>query len=311
MANQATIAAAIDIGTNSFRLLVSEIIGDKLKPLVKKLETVRLGKGMTGSNFLSQTSIELGLKVLSSFVMTVASYKPVFCRACGTEALRRAANSAEFLRKAAFLLGDKVEIISGEQEATMTYLGVASHLDLHTTDPVLIVDVGGGSMELVWVKDQKCPFKVSSLPIGVVGLTEDFLHNYIPTSLELFRLRQFIKDKLEEFITDGNRSNFSVIGSGGTATALAALDLGLKKYDEKLVHGHLLNTFQLAEHYKNISTLSARRRNLLPGLDHGRGDIILAGIIIYQELLQIMGIQYIQVSDTGLLEGILLDKIRS
>lgn len=311
MANQATIAAAIDIGTNSFRLLVSEINEGKLKPLIKKLETVRLGKGMTSGNFLSQTSIDLGLKVLSSFATTVASYKPLFCRACGTEALRRAANSDKFLRKAAFLLGDEVEIISGEEEAAMTYLGVASRLDLHTNGPMLIVDVGGGSTEFIWVKDQNDLPQVNSLSLGAVGLTEYFLHSYLPTSAELFKLRQFIRDKLAEFIAHGNYSNFSVIGSGGTATALAALDLGLKKYDEELVHGHLLNILQLEEHYKSLSSLSSKRRNLLPGLDHGRGDIILAGIIIYQELLKFIGSQYMQVSDAGFLEGILLDRIRS
>lgn len=310
MAKEAIIAAAIDIGTNSFRLLVAEIIRGKLRPLVKELATVRLGKGLTNSGFLGPDSMEYGLEVLSTFADHIASYNPVFCRACGTAALRRAANRDDFLQKAASFLGTGVEIISGEEEALLTCLGVVSRIDSHAAGPMLIVDVGGGSTELAWTDELSEHPRVNSLFLGAVGLTEDFLHERLSADIELSRLRQHIRKKLSDGLPAADYGNLSVIGSGGTATTLAALHLDLKEYDDKLVHGHLLNTCQLSDLYSRLSMLTPEQRNILPGLEHGRGDIILAGTMIYQELLELVSSRYMQVSDAGLLEGILLDKIR-
>lgn len=296
--------AGIDIGSNSFRLLVAKVVNGKLVGLVKKLETVRLAQGLSKGNMLAESSIERALAVLASFREILEQFPLRSKRACATAALRTADNSSEFLERANDVLGLDIDVISGKEEAELNVLGVFSRM--HRPDgAMLLVDVGGGSTELVFCRHPQAPAHIWSLPLGAVGLTEQF-----PGLEEMAR---HIK---EIFLSEiGSQpilnSSLSIIATGGTATALAALELDLARYDEDMVQGHKLEETKLAALFDGLSRLTAGERNILPGLEQGRGDIILAGVKIYQVLLALTGTNQMIISDAGLLEGVLLSGISS
>ena len=281
--NEPIIGAAIDLGSNTFRLLVAQITDQGLTPLVKRLITVRLGKGLSASRELNPATEERALQVLADFSKTVDDYGPDFYRVCGTAALRQVAGRTEFLQKATAVLGGvAVEVISGEEEAALTYLGAFASFKDSVAGSVLLVDVGGGSTELVWKDARQSSPIISSLALGAVTLTENFLHEAVPTDRELSSLRHHIKMILAPKLDGIAKPPVRVIGSGGTATSLAALDLNLEQYDDKLIQGHLLTSFGMDILFNRLVQLVPAERNLLPGLEQSRGDIILAGTAIYQ-----------------------------
>lgn len=311
MANLPVIVAGIDIGTNTFRMLISRVSESTMAPFVKDIKTVRLGRGLGRENRISMESMDRGLKTLASFRQILDSHKPAAGRACGTQALRSADNSSEFLEKAVQVLGIEIEVISGEDEARLCLSGVLSSMTDRKDQPLLLVDVGGGSTEFIYCPDREKKPKIKSLPIGAVGLTESFLYQPLPTSTEIDSLTGYIRETLapvSRMLHQGHLWDLpaafpEIVATGGTATALAALDLGLETYKGSLVQGHVLTESNLTRIIDKISLLSPGERNILPGLDK-RGDIILAGAMIYKVLLQMNDVHHITVSDAGLLEGI-------
>ena len=304
--------AAVDLGSNTFRLLVAKISDQGITSLVKRLVTVRLGKGLSASNVLDPATEERALRVLADFLAIMGRHRLGFCRACGTAALRQVADRSQFLQKAAAALGGvAIEVISGEEEASLTFLGASAALHDAVKFPILLADVGGGSTELVWKKDSGSLPITASLPLGAVTLTEQFLRSPIPTEDELGRLRRHIGNILAPAVAKIGGQATALIGSGGTATSLAALDLKLERYDEKLIQGYRLSSSRINELFERLVLLTPEERNFLPGLEEGRGDIIVAGAAIYQEILAITKSgQEMIISDAGLLEGILLSGFR-
>jgi len=304
-----TYAAAIDLGSNSFRLLICEFDGCRLKPLVNRLETVGLGRNLSPGYPLSPAARLQAEKVLRSFGLQLQPYAPRFLRACGTEALRQAADSASFLIMAGTLLGCEVEILSGFEEAHLTFKAVVSALDA-PPPPVLMIDAGGGSTEMVCLQKDAVSPCIFSVPIGALNLTDRFAgaENGDPAALQ--DLRRHVAGILAPFVKELEPAgNFRLIGSGGTATAMAALALALREYDPRLVHGYRLSAPKLEEIGALMIRLSAAERCLLPGLEKGRGRIIVAGMEIFRTLLDLVKAEEMTVSDAGLLEGILLSAL--
>jgi len=273
-------------------------------PLHKELATVRLGEGLARSGRLSQAAMARGAEALSRFAASLASHAPLVLRACGTHALRRAANREEFLAMASGILGCRVEVISGEEEAALSQAGVCAGLGRKARQPLLLADVGGGSTELLAGKEAGGPPAVKSLPLGAVALSEEF--GAAPDAM-LARIATVLGPGLKTFPgrLPAQGSPF-VVGCGGTATSLAALALGLREYDERRVQNFILPLSRLTALIAELAALPVAVRNTLPGLDLGRGEIIVAGALIYQELLRLLGCPELVVSDAGLLEGILL-----
>lgn len=292
--------AAIDLGSNSFRLLIAVWSPDgRLHPLAKELITVRLGQNLHATGHLSPAAMERGLAALARFADLLRAYQPQRLRICATHALRVAANRETFLAEAARLLGQPVEVIDGHAEAALALAGVRQGIGHDTS--LMVADVGGGSSELIWGDG------VISLPIGAVNLTERFLPPAPPPSpAALAAVRTAIAEALGGITRPALPLHALMVGSGGTATALAALDLGLATYDETRVQGHILPLSRLREMIDQLARLDARGRNQLPGLDQGRGEILLAGALIYEGLLKQLGAPSLTVSGAGLLEGILL-----
>ncbi|HIJ78379.1 MAG: hypothetical protein OEY01_04165 [Desulfobulbaceae bacterium] len=305
-------AAGIDIGTNSFRLLIADLGPGKFVPSCKELNTVRLGEGLGADHLLQPGAIERGIAALAQFAGMIDHYQPRYIRACGTHALRLAANRDLFLARAHSALGFAVEVVDGAEEAALSLRGALFTGKGALEPPLLLVDVGGGSTEMIWLAEHGAPPMIRSLPIGAVNLTEAFAE-IAPESLALAAMAGHVRARLKEGLTDLAlpAAGCRVVGSGGTATSLGALDLGLAVYDENLVQNHVLGQGRLENIFAVLTALSSEQRLALPGLGEGRGRIIVAGAVIYRELLQLLACDEIVVSDGGLLEGILLSSLPS
>ncbi len=302
------IAAGIDIGSNTFRLLIGEIAGNRIRPLARELATVRLGQGMAAGRTISQEAIKRGITALAGFRSQLDRCQPRVVRACGTAALRRAGNRDDFLGPARRVLGLPIEIISGDQEARLGLHGVCNALDGSISGPLLVVDVGGGSSELIALAgDREQDPLVFSLELGAVALSEQFPAMAEPTAAEYQPLDRKIDITLDTALKR-LPAGPTLIGCGGTATSLAALDLEMVSYRAERIQGHCLDQARLTALWQRLAGLTVAERNRLPQLGPGRGDIILAGARIYLRLLARLGISRMTVSDAGLLEGILLSR---
>jgi len=312
MTNQHHIGAGIDLGSNTFRLLVTKSSGNRLgRVLTKKLAAVRLSRGLDDHGLLHEDSLQKGFAVLRAFREILDRYQPQSIRICGTEALRRAGNSALFLQQAEEILQHAIDIINGEEEARLSLAGtLAGFPEKNLCRPMLLVDVGGGSTELIVVESLERNLGIQSLPLGAVGLTERFLTGFPPDIAALDRLlvKTFDPACKKLGFPDTKRS-VNIIGCGGTATSMAALDQKLTTYNELLVHGHVLPVAAIKELWDKLISMPIEKRNGLPCLGEGRGEILPAGIRIYLLLLKIWQQDQMRVSDTGLLEGILLSSL--
>ena len=303
------IAAGIDLGSNTFRLLVAICSADSLRVLDKKLVTVRLGRSME-ENILHERAMEKGLEVLRIFRESLDHYQPQSIRVCGTEALRQAENRQLFLQKAEEILQCKIDIVTSEEEAHLSLAGSLSGHEEPLSGTLLLVDVGGGSTELLFTDQATGQIRVESMSMGVIGLTEKFLAASQPDIAAMDTLLAgTIANALEKLKVPGNHPEINIIGCGGTATSMAALNLNLTSYNESLVHAHILQRNTMEELWGKLIVLPADKRNELPCLGEGRGEILPAGLRIYQMLLKLTQQDRMRVSDTGLLEGILLSSI--
>jgi exopolyphosphatase/guanosine-5'-triphosphate,3'-diphosphate pyrophosphatase len=303
-------AAGIDLGSNTFRLLIAGCSTKSLLVLAKKLETVRLGRGLKENGLLQNGAMQKGFSVLQTFREILDWHQPHFIRICGTEALRQAQNNQLFLQKAEEILQGSIHILNGEEEARLSLAGALSGKRKLLSTPLLLVDVGGGSTELVFTEPCTENIRAVSLPLGAVWLTERFFTEPQPNFASLDSLlTETLYSSLEKLKLLKKNRPITIIGCGGTATSLAALQLGLPSYNESLVHGHVLQSSAIQELWAKLTALPAGKRNELPCLGEGRGEILPAGIRIFQLLLKLLQQDQMQVSDTGLLEGILLSSI--
>ena len=298
------IACGMDIGTNSFRLLVAEEENGRLHPLAQDLVTVRLGEGLGATGLLAPAALIRAQAALIRFAGKMASYPVQHVRACATHAVRNASNSRDFLQRAEALTGLSIEVLSGEEEARLALLGMLSALpEKQRRYPLLLADVGGGSSELILQTTAGSAPRVISLPLGAVGLSEEFGADRASMRE---KIRAIVNPALRSF-ADGELlgQDVSLVASGGSATSLAALALGLDRYDARKVQNYILSQTALNRLVARLAGLSPEERNALPGLADGRGEIIVAGAMILQELRQALASPLL-VSDAGLLEGILL-----
>jgi len=304
--------AAIDLGSNSFRLRVVKLrgCGKKLKTeiLANDFHTVRLGENLSQTGQLSPQAIDRGLAVCQLFVQHLAPHLPLSIRICGTEALRVATNASDFVMSAQNVLAHPIEILSPTEEAELTMLGCITDIATENNRPIL-VDVGGGSTELIFSPDVQPP-KLCSLPIGALNITEKFISKRPESTADLLEISDYLRKIIEPALHNllGNEfcacHNLGMLASGGTATSLAVLDLDLPSYQADMVQGHQMTASTINKLINKISKLPLLERNELPGLEN-RGEIILAGAMIYQTIMKITQRDTLSVSTNGLLAGIL------
>ena len=299
-----SIACGVDIGSNSFRLLVAEEKEGQLHPLAHDLVTVRLGEGLGATGLLAPAAMLRAEAALIRFAGIMAAYPVHRLRACATHAVRQAANRDEFLQRVEALIGVRVEVLSGEEEARLALLGTLSALpEERRRYPMVLLDVGGGSSEIILQVAAESEPEAMSLPLGAVGLSEEF-------GADCQAMRENIQASLAPALRIIGRGEAAgqdplLAASGGTATTLAALALGLGRYDAQRVQSYSLSPEALDRLIASLVVLSPEERNALPCLTDGRGEIIVAGAMILRELQQALA-SPVLVSDAGLLEGILL-----
>lgn len=280
---------AIDVGTNSCRLLIVRREGARLLPVERALHSTRLGEGLYHRQELSPEAMERTLLCLREYRELLERYGAVRGRAFATSAVREARNGADFLRRCKEEAGLAVEVISGEEEAALSYAGAAQGLALAAAP--LLVDLGGGSCEFI------CPPQelLLSLPLGAVRASEQGMERAaIAAALEPLRPYQ------------AALTPHPLVLVGGSASTLAAIELGLTEFRSELVHGRRLSLTTLRALYQRLRTLELEERRRLPGLQPERADIIVHGALIALTVVEELGRDGCIVSESDLMEGAIL-----
>jgi exopolyphosphatase/guanosine-5'-triphosphate,3'-diphosphate pyrophosphatase len=294
--------AAIDFGTNTARLLIAERSSTGIVPIHVEREIIRLGGGFTDEKGLSDEAIERGLACLHRFSKIIADYGLQQVNASATSAVRDAVNGACFVETVLQETGIHLKVIDGDLEARLTLNGVLSGLDSECST-LVVLDVGGGSTEFT-VSCQGTPVFIRSMPIGVVRLTEGF-----KSLNDMVERVQFVINQLyiDLFTAGISLSDDSVlVGTAGTATTLAAIKMEMVDYDYRKVNNFTVNRSDVQEIYDRLSCLSPLERLSIKGLEKGREDLIVAGMIIISEVMDKFEFSRLKVSDYGLLEGLAL-----
>ena len=302
--------AAIDIGTNTLRLLVAETVGpDDYTVLHEEQQITRLGEGLRSTGVLQDAPRRRSLTVLRRFAELARSLKAGEIVAVATSAVREARNGQEFVAEVWREAGLALRVIDGEEEARLTLLGVRHGLRLGSRR-VLAIDIGGGSTEFVLARGEVIEGIVST-GLGVVKLTEQYLVSDPPTVDERRRLEEFVGTRIDRLRRElPGLEAAQLVGTAGTVTTLAAVDLALVTYDRQKVRGHCLSLARVRELLDRLAALALRERRGIPGLEPGRADIIIAGAAILAVSMERLGYHELRVSNDGLREGILLDLIR-
>ncbi len=279
--------AAIDIGTNSCRLLIAEKAAGKLSSLYRTMETTRLGENMQANFSITEEAILRTCNTLNNFKAIMREYEVENFRAVATSAVREAGNQKGFIQSVQDKCNINVEVISGEEEAHLSYLGVKNSLDLAVSP--LVVDLGGGSTELIMEKD----FFIS-LPVGAVRVYE--------LNLSADDISQILKPLIPK--QEAYKAN-PLVFVGGTATSLVAMKFSLDVYKSELVHGQVLTRGEIADLYNRLEKMPLSLRRRLPGLQPERADIITGGILILLLIMDIFRKEEITVSESDLMEAII------
>lgn len=303
--------AAIDIGTNSFHLLVVEIHPStgRFKTLGKEKELIRLGSGSTDMKYLSAAAMERGIDALKRF-RTMADMFGAEVRAIATSAVREAQNQDEFLRRVKNETGIRIDIASGAEEARLIQLGVLQVLPLYQKR-ILLIDLGGGSTEFLLGKRRSILFS-NSLKLGAVRLTERFFSSEPLGRKSIEQCRVFVRGSLAPVTRQLHRRPFDVcVGSSGTITTIANIIRARRGEETEQSLNNF--TFYKSELSDAVSMIldapTARMRSNLEGMDAARSDIIAAGAVILEEIFRELHLQQMTVSEYALREGIILDSI--
>jgi exopolyphosphatase/guanosine-5'-triphosphate,3'-diphosphate pyrophosphatase len=285
------IVAAIDLGTNTTRLLVADVDDNRLTEVHRETRITGLGEGVDARGRLLPVPIARVRNALSDYRQTLEQLGAERTLAVATSAVRDAENGEAFLGEVEWSYGFATRLVSGDEEAELTRRGVEPQPGM------LVVDIGGGSTELI-VDD----FHVS-LDIGSVRFTERFVHTDPPDPRELDECARAVHAILEKRV---QAQAEAAIGVAGTVTTLAALDLGLAQYDRERVHGHRLTTSAARAQLERLAALPLHERRELPALDPKRAPVIVAGAVILVSILDHFGLDAIEVSERDILDGIAL-----
>jgi exopolyphosphatase/guanosine-5'-triphosphate,3'-diphosphate pyrophosphatase len=293
--------AAVDIGTNSTRLLVADIDDGRLTDVERATHITRLGEGVDERRRLLPVPIARVRNVLTDYRRTIETLGAERTLAIATSAIRDAENGEAFLGEVEWSYGFATRLLSGHEEALMTYRGVTSEQTLDAG--AVIIDIGGGSTELVAGEADGVRWH-DSLDIGSVRLTERFLHDDPPTTAELDACAAAVRALLTERVPDEIRhATTSAIGVAGTITSIAALALGLDEYDRDRVHGSRLSAEELSVQLDRLAAVPLAERRTLRPLDPERAPVIVAGAVIARETLTFFGLDALEISERDILDG--------
>ena len=303
-------AAAIDIGTNSTRLLVAEVDrpDGPLRTLDRRMTITRLGQGVDATRRLAPEAIERTVAALREYRDAIDAVGDVVAvRATATSAARDAENRDEFFEAAHDALGVTPELLAGTEEARLSFLGATTGLADVAPAPYLVVDIGGGSTE--FVVGTETPEGLLSVDIGCVRVTETWLHSDPPTPEELSQAIHVVR----EHLTDVRREVPAVataktlVGLAGTVSSFAMIEQGLPVYDRDRVHHFRLTRAAAEDVFRTLATEAVADRAHNPGLEPGRVDVIVGGAVILVSVLRAFGFDELLTSESDILDGLVRD----
>jgi exopolyphosphatase / guanosine-5'-triphosphate,3'-diphosphate pyrophosphatase len=297
--------ASIDIGTNTILLLIAEVRRGKLKTLFDTETIVRLGEGVQKNGILSEGAMKRGFQTLKGYLKRCQEMEVQKIFAVGTSALREARDSAQFLTMVKEKLHLSIEVISGEEEASLSFLAVARDLK-EAEKSILVVDVGGGSTELVQGKGDAI-LQWVSLPLGIVRFNEKFLLSDPVKEEEWKAMAEEIRKQLSGFPFP--KEPLSMISIGGTGTALVSVELGLEKFIPEKIHRFILPREALRNQLFLYRSKTLEEREKIKGLPSARADVILAGGTILYLIMEGAGCSSFMVSTHGVRYGLLYKRL--
>lgn len=302
--------AGIDIGTLTCRLLIADLIaGHSLQELRSERRILRLGEGVDQSKRLSSAAMDRVIHCLLEWRNVINEDHVDVSAVVATSAVRDASNREEFLERVKRETGFEVEIITGEEEARRTLLGIRSGLPSGMTD-ILALDIGGGSTEFIFNRAGRKPI-VRSIDIGVVRLCERVLHHDPPTAEEVRQARDWVTQETKTAMAEmSDYRQMTFVGTAGTVTSLAAMAQRLPSYEPARIHNYRLKLETICELEQTLLNRTKAERVGLPGLEKNREEVICAGAIIIRTIMETLAQRECLVSDLGLREGVLLNLAR-
>jgi exopolyphosphatase / guanosine-5'-triphosphate,3'-diphosphate pyrophosphatase len=302
--------AGVDIGTLTCRLLIADLLpGGRLREVRSDRRILRLGEGVDQTKQLTVGAMERVLQCLKEWRKIIDASHVNAVAVVATSAVRDATNRKDFIDRVKCEVGYEVELISGEEEARRTILGIRSGLPKDVTD-VLALDIGGGSTEFILDRPGQPSIvrSVRSIDVGVVRLCERLLHHDPPTNEEVQQARDWVERETTAAVAGmGNYQTAIFVGTAGTITSIAAMAQKLSVYEPARIHNYQLQLDTIREIEQTLLSRNKADRVGLPGLEKGREEVIAAGAIIIRTIMEMLGIPRVLVSDLGLREGVLID----
>jgi len=297
--------AVIDVGTNSVKLLVADVLGQSVKPISEESEQTRLGRGFYESHRLRPEAIADTASVVAQFAGLARARDAQFLQVIATSAARDAINKDELLDAIRHASGLEVAVISGQEEADLVYRGVRSDPKFEG-QRMLILDVGGGSTEFI-VGREEHPELAQSFPLGSVRLLEQIRPSDPPTGAELHRCRDYLRSFFAQHIFPVVGPTLAslvhpvlLVGTGGTASILARMEFGLEKFERDEIERAPITLASLRGWMERMWAMPLTERRAIIGLPKKRADVILTGLAIYEAVLQELGFTAMQASTRGL-----------
>ena len=299
---------AIDIGTNSMRLLIADYIDGKFYNRQKFVNTTRIGQDVDREGYISKDAINRNIDALKEFVDKSRQENCEYIYAIGTSALRDSKNKEEFLKLAKEEANIEVEIIDGKKEANLGFLGVLQGLE--EKDNILVIDIGGGSTEFIVGNKEGIIFSKSE-NVGALRMTEKFLKLDPIDEIEFQNMEKFIQNNIEDTINNIKNNTISkIVGIGGTITTLCAMNQELEVYDMDKIHNSKIYIKELENILQKIKKMTINDKRRLKGLQPKRADIITAGVGILDKIMKNMEFDKIIVSEFDNLEGLIWQKVK-
>ncbi|MGL5329961.1 MAG: Ppx/GppA phosphatase family protein [Peptostreptococcaceae bacterium] len=299
---------AIDIGTNSMRLLICDYNNGKFSNRKKHVNTTRIGKGVDENGFITEEAIRRNLDALKEFYTMSKNdgCDKVYC--IGTSALRDSKNGDDFVKRATLEIGIDVEIISGEEESNLGFLGVLK--GANEDNDILVLDIGGGSTEFILGNIDGIKFAKSE-NVGALRMTEKFLSTDIVDDYEFDMMSKFIESEIDSTIEGlKNKSIHKLVGIGGTITSLSAMNQELEVYSMEKIHNSKLDVSDIKNILQNLKKMTLNDKKALKGLQSKRADIITAGVKILDIIMKKLELSEIVVSEYDNLEGLICLKAK-
>jgi exopolyphosphatase/guanosine-5'-triphosphate,3'-diphosphate pyrophosphatase len=306
-----TRVAAVDMGTNSTRLLVADVDGRgrdaKLVTVERRTKITRLGQGVDRDRTLHPDAIERTLAALREYRTVIDELGAERVRATATSAARDATNRDDLFDAVEQVLGTRPELLAGEDEARLEFVGATAGLT--EPSPYLVVDVGGGSTEFIVGTDES--EALTSIDVGCVRLTEQFLHSDPPTAEELSQAVSVVRDQLADVgrLFPAMLSAPTAVGTAGTVWTLAAIELGVDAGRSDLIDHFRLTRTAAEDVFRTLATEPIDQRRHNPGLEPGRVDVIVGGAIVVVSVMRQWGYDSLLVSEADILDGLARDSV--